>query len=148
VATAIRQDGLGWRGAFALDIAPQAWIFAVDYSIASQLRYYTGLPVQTAWGQYKLWGIPELDSPDGANKTVIVALTFVESGIITERLRSAFAETAGPTPVLLREGEESKQLNVWTARGRRVDAETFLQLFDLLDLAQAGQAAQRGQEGR
>ncbi|UCC61500.1 MAG: glycosyltransferase family 39 protein, partial [Anaerolineae bacterium] len=141
VATALRQDGLGWRHMPDLEAEPGALIFAVDYSIASQLRYYTGLPVQTSWGQYRLWGIPELERPVGANDAaVILALTYVEPDLITKRLEDAFSETAGPAPLLLREGGETKPLNVWTARGRQVDADTFLHMLDVLDLAEASQA--------
>jgi 4-amino-4-deoxy-L-arabinose transferase-like glycosyltransferase len=137
-APSIRQEGLGWRHVPDLDIEPQSLVFSVDYNAASQLRYYTGLPVQTAWGQYRLWGIPELEAPPKANETaVVLALSFVDPDIITARLSKAYSETAGPTSLLLQEGGEIKQLNIWRARGRQVDAKAFLQWFDLLNLAEA-----------
>jgi 4-amino-4-deoxy-L-arabinose transferase-like glycosyltransferase len=141
-ATAVRQESLGWRDAANLDWDPEVFYFAVDYNIASQLRYYTGLPVQTAWGQYRLWGYPEL--VEGQEKdTVIVALTYIAPDLISKRLQAAFQHADGPTPLLLRKGSETKQLNVWAAHGRRVDAETFVQMFDLLDLVEAAGAQDR-----
>jgi hypothetical protein len=149
VAAAIRQDSLGWRDAPNLDLNSQALLFAVDYSIASQLRYYTGLSVHTAWGQYQLWGIPELEGPAGLDDTaVVIALSYIDPDILSKRLQAAFAEAAGPTPRFLREGGEVKRLNVWTARGRQIDAETFLQMFDLLDLSGATQADHRQEDGK
>jgi hypothetical protein len=146
VAPAIRQDSLGWRSLPDLGTPRQAWIFAVDYSIASQLRYYAGQPVQTAWGQYRIWGIPELERPPRPeDQTLIVALSFVEPEMISQRLQAAFVETTGPTPLLLEEGNETKTLNVWRARGRQVDGERFLRMFDLLNLARASQMNGEGQ---
>ena len=148
-ATAIRQDSLGWRDAPRLGLDPQAFTFAVDYSIASQLRYYARVPVQTAWGQYQIWGIPELQDPAQAQQpAIILALTYVEPALISQRLQAAFVEMEGPTALFLREGNETRPLHVWTARGRQVDAETFLRMFDLLDLAEASRADRGPEDGR
>jgi hypothetical protein len=142
-ATALRQESLGWRDAANREWDRTAWHFAVDYSIASQLRYYTGLPVQTAWGQYRIWGIPELEGNGQEDKVVIVALPYVDTGLVSERLQVAFQQTEGPIPLPLREGSKTKRLNAWSARGRLVDAGTFLQMFDLLGLAEATRAQER-----
>jgi 4-amino-4-deoxy-L-arabinose transferase-like glycosyltransferase len=147
-ATTVRQEGLGWRDAANQSWDPEVLHFAVDYNIASQLRYYTGLPVQTAWGQYRLWGYPELVGNGQEDDIVIVALSYIAPSdgapdLISTRLQTAFRQADGPTPLLLREGNETKQLNVWTAHGRRVDTETFLRMFDLLDLADAVRAQDR-----
>jgi hypothetical protein len=141
IGTAIRQDGLGWRDAKALGLSPQASVFALDYSIASQLRYYTGLPVQTAWGQYRLWGIPRICSLQEPEPVVqIVALHYVDPELVSERLAATFGEVAGPVEVSPGKGGEAKVLYVWTARDCAVDQETFLDRFDFLNLVQSGGA--------
>jgi 4-amino-4-deoxy-L-arabinose transferase-like glycosyltransferase len=129
VATDIRRDGAGWRQAGRLGLDPQVPVFAVDYSVASQLRYYTGLPVQTSWGQYRLWGVPDL-------RTVqVLSLSYVDPVAIAGRLHQDCAEVSGPTEYDLGEG---KVLRLWQARGCTVGAETFLDHLDLLNLLRAG----------
>lgn len=131
-ATDVRRDGLGWRQAGQLlPLDPRVTVFAVDYSIASQLRYYTGLPVQTSWGQYRLWGTPDVRAVQ------VVALTYVRPAAITEWLQQDCAQVSGPTAYALGEG---KVLRLWRAGGCGVAAETFLQHLDLLNLLRAGGA--------
>jgi hypothetical protein len=141
-APAIRQEGIGWRKAQDLGLDPSAMVFALDYSIASQLRYYTGIPVQTSWGQYRLWGIPEITEAGsaGTGRVQIVALSYVSPVLVSERLHAAFIEVRGPSEVALQEGGERKLLRTWTASGPTVDTETFLKWFDFLDLIRAGTA--------
>jgi hypothetical protein len=131
VATAIRYDGAGWRQAKALDLDPENTILAVDYSIASQLRYYTGLPVQTSWGQYRLWGIPPIDD------VKIVALTYIEPSLITERLHSVCQEVTGPEEHRLTTVHEEKIVRTWQARRCTTDVTVLLDSLDLLNLATA-----------
>ena len=56
----IRQDAAGWRELGPLLADDPDPVFALDYSIASQIAFYSGRPAYTAWGQYRMWGIPEL----------------------------------------------------------------------------------------
>jgi hypothetical protein len=136
VARALRIDSAGWRNADTLGLRPKAVVFALDYSIASQLRYYTGIPVQTAWGQYRVWGIPAICGPDAAEDIVqIAALNYIDADLVSERLERTFAHVRGPVEKLLGEG---KSLRIWTVRGCLVDQETFLDRFDFLDLVEAG----------
>jgi 4-amino-4-deoxy-L-arabinose transferase-like glycosyltransferase len=136
VARALRIDSAGWRNADALGLRPGAAVFALDYSIASQLRYYTGIPVQTAWGQYRVWGVPAICGPDAAGDIVqIAALNYIDADLVSERLDQTFAHVRGPVEKLLGEG---KTLRIWTVQGCLVDQETFLDRFDFLDLVEAG----------
>ena len=137
ISTAIHRDGLGWRDAKALGLSGS--IFALDYSIASQLRYYTGLSVQTAWGQYRLWGIPAICNPDRPDHIVqVVALQYVDPDLVSERLKATFGEVVGPIEASLGKGGAAKTLYVWTARDCAVDQETFLDRFDFLNLVRSG----------
>jgi 4-amino-4-deoxy-L-arabinose transferase-like glycosyltransferase len=142
VATGIRRDALGWRDAQVLDLDPQASVFALDYSIAAQLRYYTGIPVQTAWGQYRMWGVSEICNLEGEghDPVVVIGLPHVDPAAVSQRLRSVFGDVQGPSEVALGDGREAKQVYIWRARECSIDTETFLQLFDLLSLLREGSA--------
>jgi len=138
VSGAIRADSAGWREVGALGLRPEATVFAVDYSIASQLRYYTGLPVHTAWGQYRLWGLPSICGAGATEGDVqVLAQHYLDPVRVTERLRDTFADVQGPIEMPM---GESKTLRLWTARRCTVDQETFLDRFDFLTLAQAAGA--------
>jgi hypothetical protein len=140
VATAIRRDAQGWRDARGLNLDPEVPVFALDYSIASQLRYYTGLPVQTAWGQYRLWGIRDVCEPreDENDALAILALSYVDPVVVSQRLRSAFREVHGPAQVSLGDADGEKRLRIWTVRGCAIDVEDFLRRFDFVALIQEG----------
>jgi 4-amino-4-deoxy-L-arabinose transferase-like glycosyltransferase len=139
-ASLIRQESSGWRDAPSLALGPAEWVFAVDYQIAAQLRYYTGIPVRTAWGQYRLWDRPEsVEWADlGVDQVTLLALTYVDPQRVSSRLQRAFEEMQGPEQVLLSDGDAGKVLYVWRARGPRTSVEEFYDLFDLMHLAQAG----------
>jgi hypothetical protein len=137
VAGPIRIDALGWRTLDPAYLRAGASTFAVDYSIASQLRYYTGLDVQTAWGQYRLWGVPAVCGPGAPQGNVhVLALHHVEPELVSERLRASFRQVRGPVKLAMDEG---KVLYVWTARTCTVDQDVFLERFDLLGLIEAKQ---------
>ncbi len=141
-AATVRRDALGWRDAPALDLNADASLYAIDYSIASQLRYYTGRDVYTAWGQYRLWGVRAICDPENAQGAVqLIALPYVDRTLVTERLHESFREVQGPESSPLREGAETKMLYTWLARGCLVDQETFLDRFDWMDLVAAGDAS-------
>jgi 4-amino-4-deoxy-L-arabinose transferase-like glycosyltransferase len=135
VAQPIRFDGAGWR-TVGEALEPGVQVFALDYSIASQLRYYSGRPVQTAWGQYRLWGIPAICGPRAPQDRVqIVALGYLEPGSVSGRLRQTFDQVEGPVELGMGEG---KVLYTWLVRGCRVDQGTFLDRLDLLKLLEDG----------
>jgi hypothetical protein len=116
---------------------PEAAIFAVDYQVAGQIWYYAGFPVHTSWKQYPLWGASEICRPDASWVPVqIVALSYVDPGLISQQLHDTFAIVDGPEIWRLGEGDEQNALRIWTAKGCRVDQETFLRRFDLLRLLQ------------
>jgi 4-amino-4-deoxy-L-arabinose transferase-like glycosyltransferase len=133
IGSAIRVDGAGWR-TVGLEFEDEAEVFALDYSIASQLRYYTGRPVHTAWAQYQLWGIPALCGPYGTD-VQIVALGYVEPQFVTQRLIESFDQVEGPVELAMGEG---KVLYTWTAHSCTIDQVTFLERFDFLTLVEAG----------
>jgi hypothetical protein len=138
VARAVRVDGAGWRSV-GPSLVGEDEVFALDYSIASQLRYYGGRPVYTAWGQYRLWGIPSICGPDARVGSVqIVALGYVDPQFVTRRLSETFHQVQGPRQMDLGEG---KTLYAWTVEGCTVDQETLLERFDLLGLLEAGGGA-------
>jgi hypothetical protein len=135
IARAIRVDAAGWR-TVDLPLEGEAELYALDYSIAAQLRYYSGRPVYTAWGQYRLWGIPALCGPGEPGAGVrVMALGYVDSQFVTRRLAEIFYQVEGPVDLDLGEG---KVLYIWRARGCTVDQATFLDRFDFLTLVEAG----------
>jgi hypothetical protein len=140
VAEAIREDGLGWRRAGNLGLDTEDVLFALDYSIAGQLRYYVREDTYTSWGQYRMWGMPEIcgSGEEGVDSVRIVALSYADPVVVSERLRLAFREVQGPHELVLREAGGVKVLRTWAARDCTVDVETFLDWFDFLDLIQAG----------
>ena len=128
---AIRQDAAGWR-----ELGPQLAaypppIFAVDYSIASQIIYYTGRPAYTAWGQYQIWGIP------ASRDWTVVALETLPADGVDSKLRAAFGSVAGPQTLCAEEWGADKCVYLWEARLLRLDKETFIQELDFLTLLRA-----------
>jgi hypothetical protein len=117
----------------------EAAVFALDYSIASQLRYYSGRPVYTGWGQYRLWGIPAICGPGAPRAGLrMVALGYLDPGFVSARLAATFDQVQGPVGLDMGEG---KVLYTWTARGCAVDQQTLLDRFDFLSLLEAGGGA-------
>jgi len=133
-AAAIRAESAGWREARALPLEGSDYVFAIDYQIAAQLRNYTGRPVYTSWGQYQIWGIPDLcRSPGGGESTVdVVALSYVDPGAISARLTEAFRGVSGPAEFLL--GGE-KMIRIWRAEGCRIESERLVERLDIMELA-------------
>jgi hypothetical protein len=134
-AEPIRVDGAGWR-AVGDQFEDGTLIFALDYSIASQMRYYGGRPVHTAWGQYRMWGIPALCGADaGQERVQIAALGYLDPDHVSALLRQTFAQVQGP--VRLEMGED-KVLYTWAVRGCGIEQERFLERFDFMSLLEAG----------
>ena len=130
IVPAIRRDAAGWQELGALLERGSEPVFALDYSIAAQIRYYADRPAFTAWGQYRLWGIPPFQD------ATIVALDYLDPDIVTRRLREAFRDVEGPDRLTFTEPGVTKVVHTWSARGLRWDQETFLQRFDFLTMIQ------------
>jgi 4-amino-4-deoxy-L-arabinose transferase-like glycosyltransferase len=128
VVPAILRDAAGWPALGAALAEGAEPIFALDYSLAAQIRYYARRPATTAWGQYHIWGIPDLDD------ATIVALDYLPADWVTTRLTEAFESVAGPECLTLTERGVSKVVNVWHVEGLRWDQQRFLRRFDFLTM--------------
>jgi hypothetical protein len=127
----IRRDAAGWR-ALGADLANGSGpVFALDYSIASQISYYGGRPAYTAWPQYRMWGIPAL------HDVTVVSLDYLPEELVTDRLSKAFEKVEGPQELWYEERDAVKEAHVWQAEALILDDETFLQQFDFLALLEA-----------
>jgi 4-amino-4-deoxy-L-arabinose transferase-like glycosyltransferase len=127
----IRQDAAGWRELGPTLADSPGLVFALDYSIASQIWYYSGRPAYTSWGQYRIWGIPDLGD------MTVVSLDYLPEDLVTDRLDDAFRNVEGPRRFQFDEPGIVKEARAWQAVGLQVDDETFLQSFDFLTLLEA-----------
>jgi hypothetical protein len=134
IVPAIRRDAAGWPALGAVLKGSDEPIFALDYSIAAQIAFYAGRPAYTAWGQYRIWGIPSLED------TTVVALDYLDPEFVTARLQEAFQQVDGPEHFVFKEwGATTKVAYVWRSRGLQWEQETFLRRFDFLTmLGEAG----------
>jgi hypothetical protein len=124
----IRRDATGWRQLGPeLSTRPEP-SFALDYSIASQIWYYSHRPAYTSWGQYRIWGIPE------SREWTIVSLAFLPEELVTERLDDAFQSVQGPRRLVYEDQGATKTAYIWRAEGLLLDQDAFLQRFDFLTL--------------
>ncbi len=123
-------DAMGWRSADQAFARYPDPLYAIDYSLAGQLQYYTARKAYTAWPQYRLWGIPALTD------VTIVAADYLPVDALTVALGDVFDALDGPQRVVLGSDGTAKVLWVWEARGLRIDTETFLDRFDFLTLAE------------
>jgi hypothetical protein len=131
VVPAIMRDAAGWH-----ELGPAlrnfpGTIFALDYSIASQIWYYAGRPAYTSWGQYRMWGIPEIED------ATIVSLDYLPSALVSDRLEQAFWRAEGPEVLRYDDRRASKEVRIWEAEGLRLGQEAFLNQFDFLTLLEA-----------
>jgi len=129
VAAAIREDAAGWRALGRRPTTEEGLLFTVDYSVASQLWYYSGRPVYSAWGQYLLWGLPDFD------EAVVVAQEYAPPRRVDAELRQIFEEVSGPQREQLTEYGASKIVYLWKGRGLRVDKVEFAQRLDFFALS-------------
>jgi 4-amino-4-deoxy-L-arabinose transferase-like glycosyltransferase len=128
---AIRRDAAGWRS-MGTELATYSYpLFALDYSIASQIRYYGDKHAYTAWPQYLIWGLPDLDN------VTVVSLEYLPEELVTGRLVNAFENVDGPRAVTYEERDTVKEVRIWQAEGLRLDSEAFLEQFDFLALIEA-----------
>jgi 4-amino-4-deoxy-L-arabinose transferase-like glycosyltransferase len=131
VTESIRRDAAGWR-AFAQEVAlPQdALPFAVDYSIAAQIAYYTGRPVYSSAPQYRRWGVPEADD------LVVLATEYVPPDRVTAALAADFERVSGPETWQRDEDGAVKVVRIWRAEGRRVPMARVLDDLDYMRLTE------------
>jgi 4-amino-4-deoxy-L-arabinose transferase-like glycosyltransferase len=134
-ADLIRKDAAGWPQFARSLAAPEGGLlYAVDYSIAGQLAYYTGRTTYSSIGQFRYWGVPDADD------WTVVAQGYIPSELVTERLKQGFAEVSGPEIGKYSSVDGEKRVYVWRAEGRAVPT---VQLMDDLDfLSLASEAAQ------
>jgi uncharacterized membrane protein len=131
VVSDIRRDAAGWRHLGPELAAYPPPVYALDYSIASQIWYYSGRPAYTSWGQYRIWGIPDL------HDVTVAGLTYLSEDLVTDRLRQTFHSVSGPQLLTYDEWGATKQVRIWQADGALLDQATFLQQFDCLNLLEA-----------
>ena len=129
VAAAIREDAAGWRALGRRLATEEGLLFTVDYSVASQLWYYSGRPVYSSWGQYLLWGLPDFD------EAVVVAQEYAPPARVDAELRQIFEEVSGPQRERLTEYGASKIVYLWKGRGLRVDKAEFARRLDFFALS-------------
>jgi 4-amino-4-deoxy-L-arabinose transferase-like glycosyltransferase len=128
IVPAILRDAAGWPTLGAALAEGSEPIFALDYSLAAQIRYYAGRPAATAWGQYRIWGIPDMED------TTIVALDYLPAEWVSGRLAEAFESVAEPERLSFTERGATKVVTIWHAKGLRWDQERFLRRFDFLTM--------------
>jgi hypothetical protein len=133
VVPSILKDTAGWREVGHTLAGQPGILFALDYSIAGQIQYYTGRPAYTSHGQYRIWGIPRFD------EVTIISLEYLPQDLITSRLRETFQQVEGPQSIRYAERGATKEFRIWQARGLRIDLATFLREFDFLTLLQESQ---------
>lgn len=129
VAAAVREDAAGWRALGRRLAAEGGLLFTIDYSVASQLWYYSGRPVYTSWGQYLLWGLPDFD------EAVVIAQGYAPPARVDAELRQLFEVVSGPQREQLTEYGASKTIYLWRGRGRRVDKAEFARRLDFFVLS-------------
>jgi 4-amino-4-deoxy-L-arabinose transferase-like glycosyltransferase len=133
IVPAIRRDAAGWPALGEALKGGDEPIFALDYSIAGQIAFYAERPAYTAWGQYRIWGIPSLED------TTVVALDYLDPELVTGCLREAFQQVDEPEHFVFNERGATKVAYIWRAYGLRLEQETFLRRFDFLTmLGEAG----------
>jgi predicted membrane-bound mannosyltransferase len=128
VVPAILKDTAGWREVGRALSGLPGPIFALDYSIAGQIRYYSGRSAYTSHGQYFVWGIPDFED------ATIISLEYLPEDFVTGRLRQAFQHVEGPRRIQHSERGATKEFRMWQARGLQIKPITFLQEFDFLTL--------------
>ncbi|MBM3187154.1 MAG: phospholipid carrier-dependent glycosyltransferase [Chloroflexi bacterium] len=132
IAADLRAEASGWKHARQLDLPAEDALFTLDYSVAGQLTCYLGRPVWTAWGQYRIWGIPPLDP------ATFLSLSYVDLDMVSERLGQAYDRVAPRREIRLEDEPAAKVLHVWRASGLRVQPVTVLELLDFRGLVTGG----------
>jgi hypothetical protein len=129
-AAAVRLDASAWPQ-FSAEFQPASGseLFAVDYSVAGQVSHYSGRPVYSSHGQYRLWGVPDFQN------LIVLSTVFIPPELITDRLRRDFEAVSGPEVWRYDEDGLSKSVIIWRATGRRAPVDQLLEDLDYLNLA-------------
>ncbi|MGD2146016.1 MAG: glycosyltransferase family 39 protein [Anaerolineae bacterium] len=127
----ILHDAAGWPAIGRRIAEGTGPVFAIDYSVAAKVRYYAARPATTSWGQYRIWGIPDLD------QVTVVALDYLPADWVTVQLGEAFETLVGPECLSLAAPSSAKKVHIWQAKGLRLEEEQFLRQFDFLTLLEA-----------
>jgi 4-amino-4-deoxy-L-arabinose transferase-like glycosyltransferase len=130
-ASAAQRDTAGWRALDPQIVSTDGSLFAVDYSLAGQLAYYTGKPVYSSGGQFRLWPEPPLDP------ALVLARGDLPLETVTSRLQELYAQVEGPQWAT---HDTQVALYYWRVEGLRVDAATLAEQLDLATLQAAAQA--------
>jgi 4-amino-4-deoxy-L-arabinose transferase-like glycosyltransferase len=144
VAPVLRWEGSGWREIGrdplgTLGITPEWPVFALDYNIAGQLRYYARLPVTTGWPQYRFWEGPQICAGEpGMDAMQVIGLAYLEPTVVTAQLQDSFRQVDGPRSVRLGGATSEKTFHLWKVKGCTVTAEILLERLDFLELAGTG----------
>jgi 4-amino-4-deoxy-L-arabinose transferase-like glycosyltransferase len=124
----LRADAAGWRELGPRLASERGVLFAVDYSVAAQLAYYAKRPAYTAWGQYRIWGIPEMET------ATVVSLQYLDGALVTAQLERAFERVEGPERVVY----GAKEVRIWRASGLRGETDDLMDSLDFLRLLGEG----------
>lgn len=128
IVPAIRRDAAGWPALAETLETGSTPVFAIDYSIAAQIRYYARRPAFSAWGQYRIWGIPPF------RDVTVVALDYLNPQSVTLPLQEAFRHVEGPDRLTFSEAGATKVVYIWQARDLQWDQRRLVQRLDFLTM--------------
>jgi hypothetical protein len=125
-ARSVTHDAADWPLVAAqLDVPPGALAYAVGYSYAAQIQFYSGIPTYTNVPQHHIWGVPDFDA------LIVVLAGDLPDAAVDAALRRDFAQVSGPETTPL----TRKTVRVWQASGLRAPVEKVLEDLDYLRLA-------------
>jgi hypothetical protein len=122
------EDAAGWDAIADALAGHDGMLYTIDYSLAGQIRYYTGRPTLTSWPQYRHWGVPPLTD------VTVIAADYLPVNLLTARLAPAFEALSGPERMTLASSAGDKTLWIWDGAGLKLDTAAFLDDFDFLTL--------------
>lgn len=103
-------------------------VFALDYQLAGYLTFTTGQQAYSGWGQYLIWGIPEVK-----NYTV-VSLGYLSDTCVTDELEQLFQVVNEPQRFDISDGEFAKEINIWQVSGPESSSLSWARKLDFLNL--------------
>jgi hypothetical protein len=129
-ATLAVENHLCWQQLASTLDAESGMLYAIDYSVAPQLEYYSGRETYTGWGQYRIWGIPPIE------KAVIISMDYLPEEHVDRQIRQTFSEVDGPRHLDCRWGPRTQEIRTWQVAGPRVGKEEVIERLDFLTLLQ------------
>ena len=129
-STAAREvtfEGAGMPTLGALLADYPAPLFALDYQLAGQIAYHTGRPAFSAWGQYRVWGLPAFE------EATVISLGYLPEACVTPQLVATFDTVSGPDRLTLDE-TAGKTLHVWRVAGPGMSRDQLAARLDFLTL--------------